>query len=114
YQKTLHACYLGYVTQAICANFAPLLFLTFQKTYKISFAQIALIPSVFFMTQLLVDLAAAGFVDRVGYRACVVAAHVLAAAGLALLAILPDVLPLPFAGILLAVMIYAVSSGLIE
>lgn len=114
YQKTLHACYLGYVTQAICANFAPLLFLTFPKTYKISFAQIALIPSVFFMTQLLVDLAAAGFVDRVGYRACVVAAHVLAAAGLALLAILPDVLPLPFAGILLAVMIYAVSSGLIE
>ena len=50
YQKTLHACYLGYVTQAICANFAPLLFLTFQKTYKISFAQIALIPSVIFMT----------------------------------------------------------------
>ena len=114
YNKTLRACCLGYVTQAICANFAPLLFLTFQKTYRISLGQIALIPSVFFLTQLLVDLAATGFVDRVGYRACVVTAHILSAAGLGMLTILPDMLPAPFWGILLAVVIYAVSSGLIE
>lgn len=114
YNKTLRACCLGYVTQAICANFAPLLFLTFQKTYRISLGQIALIPSVFFLTQLLVDLAATGFVDRVGYRACVVTAHILSAAGLGMLTILPDMLPAPFWGILLAVVVYAVSSGLIE
>ena len=114
YQKTLRACYLGYVTQAICANFAPLLFLTFQKTYSVSLGEIALIPTVFFLTQLLVDLAATGFVDKVGYRACVVAAHILSAAGLVMLAFLPDLLPVPFAGILLSVVVYAVSSGLIE
>lgn len=114
YQKTLRACYLGYVTQAICANFAPLLFLTFQKTYQISLAKIALIPTVFFLTQLVVDFAATGFVDKIGYRACVVAAHILSAVGLAMLAFLPDLLPVPFVGILLAVVVYAVSSGLIE
>ncbi|PWM75623.1 MAG: MFS transporter [Bacillota bacterium] len=114
FQKTLRACYQGYVTQAICANFAPLLFLTFQKTYGLSLAQLALIPTVFFLTQLLIDLAAAGFVDRVGYRVCVVLAHGLSTAGLVMLAVVPDLLPNPFAGILLAVVVYAVSSGLIE
>lgn len=114
FQKTLRACYQGYVTQAICANFAPLLFLTFQKTYGLSLAQLALIPTVFFLTQLLIDLAAAGFVDRVGYRICVVLAHGLSTAGLVMLAVVPDLLPNPFAGILLAVVVYAVSSGLIE
>lgn len=114
YQKTLRACYLGYVTQAICANFAPLLFLTFQKTYSISLGQIALIPTVFFLTQLLIDFAATGFVDRIGYRVCVVLAHILSATGLAMLAFLPDLLPDPFVGILISVVVYAVSSGLIE
>ena len=114
YRRTLRACYLGYVTQAICANFAPLLFLTFQKTYHISLGEIALIPSVFFLTQLLVDFASAEFVDKIGYRTCVVVSHILSAAGLGLLAFLPDLLPSPFAGILISVMVYAVSSGLIE
>lgn len=114
YQKTLRACYLGYVTQAICANFAPLLFLTFQKTYHISLANIALIPTVFFLTQLVVDFAATEFVDRIGYRTCVVVSHILSAAGLVMLAFLPDLLPVPFLGILISVIVYAISSGLIE
>lgn len=114
YQKTLRACYLGYITQAICANFAPLLFLTFQKTYSITLGEIALIPTVFFLTQLAIDFAATEFVDRIGYRTCVVASHILATVGLVMLAFLPDLLPVPFLGILISVMVYAVSSGLIE
>ena len=114
YQRTLRACYLGYVTQAICANFTPLLFLTFQTTYNISLGKIALIPTAFFLTQLVVDFAAAEFVDRIGYRTCVVVSHILSAAGLVMLAILPDILPDPFLGILVSVVVYAVSSGLIE
>lgn len=114
YKKTLVACYLGYVTQAISANFAPLLFLTFKNTYDIGLEKIALIPLVFYLTQLLVDLAATKFVDKIGYRTCVVASQVLAAAGLALMAILPERLPAPFIGILIAVVLYAIGSGLIE
>lgn len=61
YKKTLTACYLGFVTQAISANFAPLLFLTFKDTYGISLEMIALIPSIFYLTQMLVDFAATVF-----------------------------------------------------
>lgn len=114
YKKTLIACYLGYVTQAISANFTPLLFLTFISTYGITLEKIAMIPLVFYLTQLLVDLAATKFADKIGYRACVVASQVLSAAGLVLMAILPETLPVPFIGILFAVVLYAIGSGLIE
>ena len=114
YQKTLAACYLGFVTQAISANFAPLLFLTFKNTYGITLEKIAMIPMVFYLTQLLVDLAATKFADKIGYRVCVVTSQVLSAAGLVLMAILPEVFSAPFAGTLTAVILYAIGSGLIE
>ena len=114
YKKTLIACYLGFVTQAISANFAPLLFLTFRSTYGITLDKIAMIPLVFYLTQLLVDLAATKFADKIGYRTCVVASQVLSAVGLVLMAILPEILPAPFVGILIAVVLYAIGSGLIE
>lgn len=114
YKKTLIACYLGFVTQAISANFTPLLFLTFQSAYGIGLEKIALIPMVFYLTQLLIDFAATRFVDKIGYRTCVVSSQVLSAAGLALMAILPELLPVPFIGILIAVVLYALGSGLIE
>ncbi len=114
YRKTLAACYLGFVTQAIAANYAPLLFLTFRDTYGMGLEMIALIPAVFYITQLLVDIAASRFADRIGYRACVVASQLVSAAGLALMAFLPDILPSPGIGILVAVVFYAVGSGLIE
>ena len=114
YKKTLISCYLGYVTQAITANYSPLLFLTFISSYGITLEKIALIPMVFYLTQLLVDLAATKYADRIGYRACVVASQVFSAAGLALMAILPEMLPVPFVGILISVVLYAMGSGLIE
>lgn len=114
YKKTLIACYLGFVTQAISANFTPLLFLTFKSAYRIGLETIALIPLVFYLTQLLIDFAATRFVDKIGYRTCVVSSQVLSAAGLVLMAILPELLPVPFIGILIAVVLYALGSGLIE
>ncbi len=114
YQKTLAACYLGYITQAIAANFAPLLFLTFQTAYGIPLDNIALIPIVFYLTQLLVDLGAAKFADKIGYRICMVASQAASATGLVLLAVLPEVLPSPFWGLLIAVVFYATGSGLVE
>ena len=114
YKKTLTACYLGFVTQAISANFAPLLFLTFKSTYGITLEKIAMIPMVFYLAQLLIDLAATKFADKIGYRTCVVASQVLSAAGLAAMAFLPDLLSLPFVGILISVVLYAIGSGLTE
>lgn len=114
YKKTLIACYLGFVTQAISANFTPLLFLTFKNAYGVGLEKIALIPLVFYLTQLLIDFAATKFVDKIGYRTCVASSQVLSAVGLVLMAILPELLPVPFIGILIAVALYAMGSGLIE
>lgn len=114
YQKTKIACYLGFITQAISANFAPLLFLKFHHDYQISLGNIAWISTCFFFTQLLIDLFCAKFVDRIGYRVCVVASELCSAAGLIGLAFLPEILPNPLAGILCSVILYAMGSGLIE
>ena len=114
YRKTLTACYLGFITQAVAANFAPLLFLKFHSDHGIPLGRIALISSVFFITQLITDILCAKFADRIGYRKCAVAAEICSAAGLAGLAFLPDIMADPFAGIITSVIVYAVGSGLIE
>lgn len=114
YKKTLTACYFGFITQAITANFTPLLFLMFKNSYGISLEKIAMIPLVFFLSQLVVDLAATEFADRIGYRTCVILSQVFSAVGLGALAFLPDMFYSPFAGILVSVTLYAVGSGLIE
>lgn len=114
YRKTLLACYLAFITQAITANFAPLIFLTLHTTYDVPLGKIALIPTAFFFTQLLVDLFCAKYVDRIGYRVSVVASEILAAVGLVGLAVLPEITGNPYVGILISVVIYALGSGLIE
>lgn len=114
YNKTITACFVGYIVQAIINNFVPLLFLTFQRTYDIPLSQITLLVTFNFGVQLLMDLLAIGFVDRIGYRISMVMAHVLSAAGLILLTILPEVFSSPFVGILISVMVYAVGGGLLE
>ena len=114
YQKTIYACFAAYIVQAVVNNFVPLLFLTFQDSYGIPLSQITMLVTLNFGLQLLVDLASVSFVDRIGYRASMVLAHALAAAGLALLAILPELMSSPFFGILLSVCVYAVGGGLLE
>lgn len=105
---------MGFITQAIAANFAPLLFLKFHNDYGISLGNIALISTVYFFTQLLIDLFCAKFVDKIGYRVSIVVSEVCSAAGLIGLAFLPDLLPDAFAGILISVTVYACGCGLIE
>ena len=114
YQRTMLACYLGFITQAIAANFAPLLFLTFHRDYGISLGKIALIPAAFFLTQLVVDVFCAKYVDRIGYRTSAIASEICYVIGLIGLTLLPELMPDPFIGILTSVIIYAIGSGLIE
>lgn len=110
----MYACFIGYIVQAIVNNFVPLLFVTFQTTYQIPLAKITMLITINFAIQLLIDLLSAKFVDRIGYRISILIAHAMSALGLVLLTILPELLPDAFAGILIAVGIYAVGGGLIE
>ena len=114
YDCTMRACFTGYIVQAIVNNFAPLLFLTFQRTYHIPLQQITLLVTFNFGIQLLTDLLSVAFVDRMGYRASMVLAHILSALGLICLTVLPEWMSHPFAGILISVIVYAVGGGLLE
>ena len=80
YKKTTYACFIGYIVQAIVNSFVPLLFVTFQKTYQIPLTKITLLITINFVIQLLIDLLSAGFIDKIGYRASVIIAHICAAA----------------------------------
>lgn len=114
YQKTIYACFIGYIVQAIVNNFVPLLFVTFHDSYGIPLSKITLLVTFNFGLQLLVDLLSVGFVDRIGYRASMLLAHGLSAVGLFLLPVLPELFADPFIGLLIAILIYAVGGGLLE
>ena len=114
YDSTMRACFTGYIVQAIVNNFVPLLFLTFQRTYHIPLQQITLLVTFNFGIQLLTDLLSVAFVDRMGYQASMVLAHILSALGLICLTVLPEWMGHPFAGILISVIVYAVGGGLLE
>lgn len=110
----MNACFIAYIVQAIINNFVPLLFLRFQEGYGIPLSKITLLVTVNFGIQLAVDLASAGFVDKIGYRASMLIAHICAAAGLLSLTVLPEAFSDPFIGLLLSVLLYAVGGGLLE
>lgn len=114
YNKTVYACFIGYIVQAIVNNFVPLLFLTFQSQYDIPLSKITMLVTFNFALQLLIDLLSVGFVDKIGYRASAILAHICAGAGLILLTILPGCFSDPFIGIFLSVLVYAIGGGLLE
>lgn len=114
FKHTVYASYIGYITQAIVNNFAPLLFIIFRDSLGIDLSKITLIITANFVIQLLVDLLSAKFVDKIGYRICIVTAHILSALGLVLMGILPVLMNNALAGLIISAAIYAVGGGLIE
>jgi hypothetical protein len=114
YEHTIYASYLGYITQAIVNNFAPLLFLTFAATFGLSLAQITMITTVNFLTQLVVDLICAKVIDQVGYRKAIVFAHITAAGGLIGMTVFPALTGNAYMGLMMAVVLYAIGGGIIE
>lgn len=114
YRRTLYACYIGYITQAIINNLLPLLFVVLQQEFTLSVTQIGFMVTYNFAVQILVDFLAAKYAERIGYRACIVTAHIFSATGLVGLSFLPDILPDPYLGLLVSITIYAIGGGLIE
>ncbi len=114
YKHTVYACFIGYIVQAIINNFIPLLFLTFQSSFGIPLSQITFLVTFNFGLQLLIDMIAPSFVDKIGYRASIIIAHICSCLGLIGLTFLPQIMPTPFIGLMSAVVIYAIGGGLIE
>ena len=114
YKHTVYACFVGYITQAIVNNFAPLLFLTFVSYYGVPLSKITLLVTFNFGFQLFIDAVSPRFIDKIGYRFSMILAHVFSAAGFVMLTILPELFEDAFVGLLLAVLIYAIGGGLLE
>ncbi len=114
FKHTIYASYVGYITQAIVNNLAPLLFIIFRDSLGIELSKITLIITANFFIQLLVDLLSAKFVDKIGYRPCIMAAHILSAVGLVLMGVLPVIMSNSLLSLIIAAVIYAIGGGLIE
>ena len=114
FKATKIACYTGFIVQAIGVNFAPLLFIIFNESLGVSLEKITLLVTVNFALQLAIDATASFYVDRLGYRTCMLIAHFTSFTGLVGLGLLPFIMPDPFVGLLISVCLYAVGNGLIE
>jgi fucose permease len=114
YKKTLYACYTGYITQAIVNNLTPLFFIIFREEFGLSYERLGRLVFLNFGVQILTDIAAVRYADKLGYRKLAVLAHILSFLGLILLGLLPKLLTDSYLGISVAVIIYAIGGGLIE
>ncbi|MEG6613018.1 MFS transporter [Pseudoclostridium thermosuccinogenes] len=114
YKSTLHACYLGYITQALIVNLPPLLFVVFREKFGLSYTMLGSIVMLIFVTQLIVDALAVEYVDKIGHRTSAVMAHAFAAVGMIALAFLPRILPYPFIGLIISSILFSIGGGLIE
>jgi len=110
----LRACYGGMVVQAMLVNLSPLLFVTLQGQFGLSFEQVGRLVLVNFASQVLTDIVATSFVDRVGARAIALGANLLAAAGLWTFALAPFRLADPYLGLMLGTVVFSIGSGLLE
>ena len=113
YKKTVIACFIGAISQAIIVNFAPLLFVTFQNIFGVPLEEITVLISLNFITQFSTDLIASKYAKRIGYRKCLISAHLMCGVGLVLMAFLPRVIN-PFAALIMSTIIYAAGGGLLE
>ncbi len=114
YQRTVAACYLGYVIQAIVNTFVPLLLLTFKQEFNVTTTELTLLITLNFIIQLLTDMLSPQFIDKIGYRASAVLAHSITVCGLGGLSIFPDLLQNTFLGLMICVFLYGIGGGLLE
>ncbi len=114
YKHTKISCYLGYITQAVVNNLAPLLFVTFQRNFGISLSKLGSLIVVNFVIQIAVDMLSAQIIHRIGMRGTCILAHIVSASGLVLLGLLPLIMNNTYAGLLISLACCATGGGLIE
>ena len=108
------ACYIGYIVQGIINNIAPLLFVIFSEKFDITLSRLSLLITINFGTQLLIDTLSIKFVDKIGYKKLAIFSQAVTFVGLSCLSILPNILPNAYIGIVIAIMLSAIGSGLTE
>lgn len=114
YKRTKLACYTGLTVQAIINNFLPILFIIFQRDYGLSYEQLGRLLFINFAIQILADFLTPYIVKLIGYKGSAITCHFLATLGLVLLFVLPNIMADFYTAVVISVMVYAFSSGIIE
>lgn len=114
YKLTVAACCITSMTQAITLNLSPMFFVVFNEQFGINLTKISLLITLNFIIQLFMDLTAPLYVDRVGYRACIIFGMVASIIGIAALGMLPLVLENRYIALLISSVVCAIGGGIIE
>ncbi len=113
HRATMLACYNGYITQAICINLAPLLYVTFRQDLGLTLSHISALIVCNFLFQMAIDLFATLLSSKLNLRACLIIAHLSSVLGLCGMSLLPTLIS-PFWGLMIAEALLGVGGGFTE
>lgn len=115
YAVTKAACYMTNISMSVVSNLSPLLFLTFNRQYGISFTLLGFLVLVNFCTQLGIDLLFSFFSHKFNIEKTVRFTPVITTLGLLIFAVMPTLFPeSAFLWLCLGTITFSISGGLVE
>jgi len=115
FKRAKYACYTVNLCMSVVGNLPPVLFLTFQRLYDISYSLLGFLVVINFFTQMVVDLIFSFFSHRFNMEKAVKLTPVLAFAGLLLYGLWPWIFPQSvYLGLVLGTVIFSAASGFAE
>lgn len=115
HKRVKFACYSVNISMAVVGNLPPVLFLTFQSMYGISYSLLGLLVLVNFVTQLFVDLIFSFFSHKFNIPLTVKLTPMLTIIGLLIYALTPFVFPgNVYPGLVIGTIVFSAAAGLAE
>lgn len=114
FRLTLMAARMGFFTQALVNNLAPVFFVLFRVLYGFSYLQVGILAALNFTLQLFADITSPNLISRFGYRKCAMTAQALCAVGLILMPGLCILTGGVYISFIIPVLIYSYGAGMIE
>ncbi len=115
FKRTKLACYTAYFTMSSIFSLPPLLFMTFQELYNISYTLLGTLVLTNFCTQMLVDLVFTIFSKKFNVKKVIRVMPCITSLGLFIYALVPNFFPqYAYVGLVVGTIIFSVSAGLSE
>lgn len=115
YGKTRRACFFAYLSMSSVFVLPPMLFVTFNQAYGISYTLLGTLVLINFCTQMLIDTVFTFFSKHFNIKATVRIMPLLTSLGLIAYALLPDMMPNnAFIGLAVGTVLFSVAAGLCE
>lgn len=115
FKRTKFACYAAYFTMSSIFCLPPLLFVTLQTMYDISYTLLGTLVLVNFFTQLTIDLIFTVYSKKFNFQKIVKIMPLITSLGLFIYALVPTFSPnTAYVGLLIGTVIFSVAAGLSE